>query len=194
MLLTKPQQQRFWREWSTVKRNLRADGLTDAQIENERYSMLDRAGFESLTQVDPDKGFTVVLEELAKMQDNLGGLLHAQANKRRQKIFLITHKGAPGYWRKIAQDRFHTTDLESLPEESLDQLLFTLSDRQVEQHQPATQRRRSETNRTRRQSAAAAPDSRIQFPASEISNPKSEMPAATVLNPVREEATVDCPF
>ena len=161
MRLTKPQQQRFWREWSSVKTSFKAEGQTDAQIENERYAMLQRASFDSLTEVDPDTGFTAVLKELAALQSNLTGVLQADANKRRQKIWLIKHKGAPGYWRKIALDRFGTADLDTLKDAQIDQLLYTVSDCQTQQHFPNTQTHRSAVNRQRRAQAAANPTSRL---------------------------------
>ena len=173
MLLTKPQQQRFWREWSAACRAqgwTAAQSWTGAQIDNERHAMLTRAGFDSLTQVDTGPGYTRLLKELAVLQENVAGMLAADANKRRQTIYLIQHKCAPVYWQSITQDRFHTIDLGALTDEQLRQLLYTLSDRAVAEHFQSTKNTRSLANAHRRSAQAAAPPPRPVFdPAPSVS-------------------------
>jgi hypothetical protein len=178
MLLTPFQVKRFWREWSAC---IRLHHWDTSESELERKAMLHRAGFISLTRVDPDKGFTAVLKELAAMNDNLGGMLQADANKHRQKIFLI--KRVPeAYWQKIAQDRFHTTDLEALKDWQIDQLLFTVSDRQAV-HSSGTLQERAIRNRQRR--ANPDPDARIKF---------HDLAPVAAPEPVREYAKDNAPF
>lgn len=80
MLLTRPQQLRFFREWSKV---VSENGWPRDQAEAERKALLRRAGFDSLTAIDPVSGFTAVLKELAAAQENLAGMLYADDNPRR---------------------------------------------------------------------------------------------------------------
>ena len=157
MLLTKPQQFRFFREWKSIVESRNWDR---SQAEAERHALIERCGFTSLTHVDPSEGFTAVLKELAAMNDNIGGMLNADANKRRQKIYLIKRVPA-AYWQKIALDRFQTDDLDTLKDWQIDQLLFTVSDRQAV-HSPGTLQTRAIRNRHRR--ATPDPEARIKFP------------------------------
>lgn len=128
MLITKLQQNRFWREWRETCETAGmtpANAWTPAQIENERHALITRAGFDSLTQVDPGQGYTRVLEELAALRNDLDGVLTAKQNKRRQIIWQIRQADTP-YWQAIARSRFHTIDLSTLRDYQLEQLRNTL--------------------------------------------------------------------
>ena len=105
LLITKPQQYRFFREWSGI---VSANGWPHDQAETERHALLKRAGFNSLTEVTPVAGFTAVLKELAAMQENLAGMIRADANPRRMMVWNIHKKSPAGYWQSIARDRFGT--------------------------------------------------------------------------------------
>jgi hypothetical protein len=74
MQLTRSQQTRFWRDWTKAAvKNFPRPQWSSAQIENERHALLRRAGFDSLTEVDPRAGFDRVLAELRAMQDDVPG-------------------------------------------------------------------------------------------------------------------------
>ncbi|GEM_PF-1630727 len=170
MLLTQPQVNRFWSKradkpgWPVV---VAIYGWSTSEAETQRKALLARCGFTSLTQVDPDKGFTRVLEEIAIFLNDLNGLQHAAQNKRRQKLFKIRSYEK---WLGIAQDRFHTTDLDSLTDQQIDELLWTCSDRQVE-HRPKTVARRRQANAARRKAAKQDPNARPSFPGLAIGDP-----------------------
>src|ERR1017187_4500955 len=129
LLTTKPQQYRFFREWS---KKVSANGWPHDQAETERKALLRRAGFNSLTEVDPVAGYTAVLKELAAMQDNLSGMLYADANPQRVLIHginqLAAQLGQP-YADKICRDRFGHTRLEDLSLQNLTQHRNTLTAR-----------------------------------------------------------------
>ncbi|MEI7733210.1 MAG: hypothetical protein WCO56_26805 [Verrucomicrobiota bacterium] len=61
MLLTKPQILRFWREWSTIVQANKWDKKT---AEEQRHLLIQRAGFQSLTQVTKKQGFDELLAQL----------------------------------------------------------------------------------------------------------------------------------
>ena len=159
LLITKPQQDRFFREWSGI---VSANGWPHDQAETERHALLKRAGFNSLTEVTPVAGFTAVLKELAAMQENLAGMIRADANPRRMLIWNIRKKSPPGYWQSIARDRFATDDLDALNDTQLQQLLYTVSDRAVQEHRPATKTQRRYVARVIR--ATPDPEARMKFP------------------------------
>lgn len=134
MLLTKPQQSRFWREWSQYKTTRKKTGDTDAQIENERYQLLAQAGFESLTQVDPATGFDKLLAGLAALNQpaDLNAQLR-QANMPRRRLLYAINKLARNlttrYLETILRDRFGHTDLDRLSLDQLTQFRNTLAAR-----------------------------------------------------------------
>lgn len=134
MKLTKPQQQRFWREWSAVTKHQKAHGPGPAwnteQAEAARHDLLQRCGFSSLTHVDRTSGFDRLLAELGVLRDNLtrtieslpAETLHLPAGdgtatykdnegqRRRFKYVIRKHAQAMGgepYAIAIARDRFH---------------------------------------------------------------------------------------
>lgn len=154
MLLTKSQQKRFWRDWGIYRRRHRSPGgtssasphslITDAQIENERHALLERAGFDSLTQVDPGAGFDRVLAELQALinPDDLDAQLRQitmPLERLRYACRLLakaicdlnpssaSHPEA--YLRRLLVDRFHTMSLDDLDETQLTQLRNTLAAR-----------------------------------------------------------------
>jgi hypothetical protein len=146
MLLSPAQLHRFWREWSAA---CKVQQWPKDQIEPQRKAMLERAGFPSLKCVDQSKGFTAVLKELAILQDNIRGMLRADANERRQVTWMIQHSDqvyglGRAYWQAIALSRFKTTDLDQLTEDQLVQLRNTLADRAVQEHHRTTKILRSE--------------------------------------------------
>ncbi len=165
LLITKPQQYRFFREWSQI---VSANGWPHDQAETERKALLRRAGFNSLTEVDPVAGYTAVLKELAALQDNLSGMLYADENPRRLLIHNCRKLADEAYIVGLAaSDRFKSDDWTALPTEILNQLRNTLADRMVQQHRPVTKAQRSYVNRQRRASAPD-PEARIKFPESEF--------------------------
>ena len=129
LLITKPQQRHFFREWSKV---VAANGWPHDKAEFERKALLRCAGFNSLTEVDPAAGFTAVLKELAAVQDNLSGMLYADANPQRVLIHginqLAAQLGQP-YADKICRDRFGHLRLEDLSLQALTQHRNTLTAR-----------------------------------------------------------------
>lgn len=159
MRISKPQQFRFFREWQSI---VRSNDWSHAQAETERHALIERAGFSSLKDVDHTHGYTAVLKELAALNEDLSGMLQADANGRRTMIWKIKHTVGENYWQKIARDRFGTDDLDALKDEQLKQLLFTVSDRTVQAHLPATVECRRNANRRRR--ATPDPEARIKFP------------------------------
>ena len=117
MLLTPPQLKRFWSKqdgWPVI---VKAHGWDAINGELQRKALLRRAGFDSLTQVDRLEGFTAVLKEMAILQDNLAGMLHADANPQRVLIHTINELAArlgQPYADKICRNRFGHTRLEDL--------------------------------------------------------------------------------
>ena len=142
MILSKSQQKRFWSEWGAIKRALKSQGNTDAQIENERYALLDRAGFQSLTEVDAATGFDRVLAELAAI--NKPSDLEAQLRQQQMPRIRLLHaiashdyafrnqSGASEpnnlspYTQAILRNKFGHSDLDRLSIEQLTQLRNTL--------------------------------------------------------------------
>jgi hypothetical protein len=170
MLLTKPQTQRFWREWTIIKRQLKAAGSTDAQCENERYDMLQRAGFNSLTEVDTRAGFDAVLAQLGLMREDIARTaetLPAETIRLPAGEGTTKTKDTPGYRRRIlylvrkhslalggepyvlalARDRFGITEglrtIEDLATDKLHQLMITLNSREHTRKKKAQRARRS---------------------------------------------------
>lgn len=146
MLLSKPQQLRFWREWSIACKAqgwTKVQSWTGAQIENERYSLLQRAGFDSLTLVDPLAGFDRVLAELAALSRpaDLSPQLRAQEQPRRRLWYAIQKLGfqistselqggrESSYVAAIMLDRFGHCDHDRLSLQQLEQLRNTLASR-----------------------------------------------------------------
>lgn len=142
MLLSKPQQKRFWRDWAAIKRSLKSQGYTDAQVENERYALLDRAGFQSLTEVDASTGFDRVLAELAAINkpDDVDAQLRQQQMPRIRLLHAINlldasfggrgeSSPASFYTQAILSNKFGHTDLDRLSIEQLTQLRNTLAAR-----------------------------------------------------------------
>lgn len=155
MLLSKKQATTFWKQWSSVKTQLRHEGFTDAQIEAERHAMLLRSGFTSLTLVDRTAGFDRVLGELGRMQDNVARTvetlpaktltIHAgpkalrqvpnTPGERRRVLWKIEQLSKPlggkPYVLAVARDKFHITEgvtvIENLSIEQLHQLKMTLA-------------------------------------------------------------------
>lgn len=145
MLLTKPQQLRFWREWSVackVQGWTAVQSWTNAQIDNERHALLERAGFESLTKVDHMSGFDRVLAELTALSRpaDINPQLDAQNQPRKRLIYAIKtlakqfsmsvlSDGRSAYVAAITLDRWGTTDLDKLSLPQLEQLRNTLAAR-----------------------------------------------------------------
>lgn len=139
MLLTKPQISRFWREWTAIKRQLKASGSTDAQCENERYALLQRAGFDSLTEVDTRSGFDRVLAECGAMRDDIKRTIETEdptigeARRLREKIrkellrcLALYEPDAEAYLQAVLRDkiRWYKTDQPTRPP-TLDDLTAT---------------------------------------------------------------------
>lgn len=159
MLLSKKQTSRFWRDWSAACKAqgwTTRNGWNTAQIQEQRYALLSRAGFNSLTEVDPTRGFDRLLAELGLLQDNLArtaetlpaaqvevpaglGLstMNDDPGERRRILFRIREHtkalGGDRYSLKIARDKFKITPglstIEDLTLKQLHSLLITLSAR-----------------------------------------------------------------
>lgn len=144
MLLSKPQVTRFFRDWKLAcdRQNwTRAAGWSAEQIENERYSLLQRAGFDSLTEVDPLAGFDRVLAELAALSQpaNIEPQLRAQEQPLIRlryactaiayKIGKVAPQAGHSYMTRIMVDKFRKTDLNDLTEQELTDLRNTLTAR-----------------------------------------------------------------
>jgi hypothetical protein len=145
MLLSKPQQSRFWREWSAACRRqgwTKSAGWSDSQIDNERHALLLRAGFSSLTEVDHLAGFDLLLAELAAINhpDDIGSQLRQSSQPKTRLIYAINtlaHKIAPSklssgqnaYLAAILLDRVGHTNLDDLSEQELTQIRNTLTAR-----------------------------------------------------------------
>ncbi|HWX18757.1 MAG TPA: hypothetical protein VN578_02515 [Candidatus Binatia bacterium] len=74
MLLSKPQRDRFWREWSAACEAQGwtiLNGETDFDITARRHELLRSCGFSSLTLVDRKAGFDKVLAALGALQSKL---------------------------------------------------------------------------------------------------------------------------
>ena len=129
MLLTPPQVKRFWREWSACTR---LHHWPTDEVQPQRKAMLARAGFLSLTLVDPHEGYTAVLKELAILQDNLTGMIAADQNPKRVLIHTITELAAQlgqPYAEKILRDKHGHIRLAELTESELIKHRFTLTAR-----------------------------------------------------------------
>jgi hypothetical protein len=136
MLLTRPQTIRFWHEWSAIVR-LHAWGPVEAEI--QRYALLKRAGFDSLTQVDKLAGYDSVLAELAAISkpNDLEAQMREANMPRTRLLFAVgklsTNLSPPNhhlaYACTIARDKFGTPDLESLADAQLLDLRNTLAAR-----------------------------------------------------------------
>lgn len=145
MLLSKAQQNRFWREWSIGCKRQGWDkvaGWTGLQIDKERHALLERAGFDSLTRVDPLDGFDRVLAELAVLSrpDDIDPQLRAQAQPKLRLVYAIEklasqistgqqEDGTNSYAAAIAADRFGTGAIDNLSLHQLEQLRNTLAAR-----------------------------------------------------------------
>jgi hypothetical protein len=132
MLLSKPQVQRFWREWSAACRYQKWEALPSAEKDAKRKELLARCGFNSLTLVDRVKGFSRVLEELAPLQDNVTNTVHATENPRRVLLFQVSALADQlglNYAISICRDRFGMNDIESLTDHQLEQMRNTLNAR-----------------------------------------------------------------
>ena len=167
MLLTPSQQSRFFRDWSSVLKHQKQHGpglpWTREQAEAHRHALLQRAGFQSLRDVDRAAGFDRVLAELGVMRDNLartsesfpvdkiflpsgsGTQSHDNSPGYRRRILWIIrkialHLGGDPYIAAIARDRFGITSglssIEDLDTRQLHQLMMTLAAR----HQAAQER------------------------------------------------------
>ncbi len=142
MLISPDQNRRFWREWNAI---VVSKKWARPEAEKERKALIARAGFSSLTLVDKVKGFSRVLNELAAMRDDLGGMLRADQNDRRVLEYKIREVGrelctskvdsfpfSNTYIGTVMRDKFGTMNVHSLTDEQLTQLLYTLTDRAAE--------------------------------------------------------------
>ena len=129
MLLTPPQVKRFWREWSACTR---LHHWPTDEVQPQRKALLARAGFTSLTLVDPHAGYTAVLKQLATLQDNLTGMLSADENPKRVLLHTISELAAQlgqPYAEKLLRDKHGHTRLTDLTEAELIKHRYTLTAR-----------------------------------------------------------------
>jgi hypothetical protein len=141
MKLTSPQLSRFWREWSAI---VSAKKWHKVEAELQRYALLARAGFDSLTQVDKQKGFDRVLAELSAIArpDDIEPQMRAAQMPRTRFYYAIIKlareiepsyiESAPlgsGYLGAIMRDKYGHYDIDRLPESELEHLRNTLQAR-----------------------------------------------------------------
>jgi hypothetical protein len=150
-MLTKAQNQRFWREWTAIFKARAWDAPT---AERERKALLARAGFTSLTLVDPRRGFDRVLAQLGYLRDNVEKTIETitdEPGERRRLHHLITqearwfsiqlaHNPPPdSYAIALARDKFGITaglsTIQDLTLDQLRQLLITLTARRRKKEQ-----------------------------------------------------------
>ena len=126
MKLTPSQCKTFWRLWSAIARRARWDAQ---EAESERRALIERAGFQSLTAVDPLTGFDRVLAELNAIlhPDNLNAQLRQVNMPRIRLIHAIRQLQDEPYILAIARDKFARSDWENLPLPQLHQLRMTLA-------------------------------------------------------------------
>ena len=134
MLLTKSQQFKFWSLWKQVCQRqgwTAAAGYGPDQVTTERRNILAQCGFDSLTKVDPAKGFERVLQSLLALSDpaNLTAQVRLSDMPRIRLKHAITALAPAAYTAAICRDRFGTTDLDDLDEHQLTQLRITLAAR-----------------------------------------------------------------
>ena len=168
MQLTKPQLSRFWRDWSAVSTTqgwTKSNGWTEAQINQERYTILRECGFESLTEVDRGAGFDRVLAVLGKLRENVSKTIETLPAEtvtvsagptqsvrvqdtpglRRRLIWKCRQYARPlggdTYIIAVARDRFHLTiglsTIEDITTDQLHQLMITLAARISSRRQSA---------------------------------------------------------
>lgn len=122
MLLSESQVKRFWREWADACRAqgwTTEKGVTSKQVDAHRKSLLKRAGFESLKQVDRSAGFNRVLGELGILSSRLKPTVerdNPQIDAERRKRWVIQNRLLPclgvyvdnpdRYLASILQDKF----------------------------------------------------------------------------------------
>jgi hypothetical protein len=113
--------------------------MNAAEIEQQRHLLLERAGFSSLRDVDPLKGFDRVLSELALLinPSDLSAQIRLQnqpAIRAQYTIDQLKTKIAavsPGnnYLKAVMLDKFNTADWNQLTLEQFIQLYATLRNR-----------------------------------------------------------------
>lgn len=155
MLLSPKQLRRFWSKKDGWPAIAAAHRWTPLDAEMQRKALLARAGFSSLTLVDPVAGFTRVLREMDALRDNLAGMLEHtdEANERRVLIHAIRELSrhfAPDwlkpssfenhpYTRAIMENKFGHADPSNLSLKHLTDLRNTLAARLSAKRKPAPQ-------------------------------------------------------
>lgn len=145
MNLSKSQQQLFWSKWSAATKAQgwrakdSASAMNSAEIEQQRHLLLERAGFSSLRDVDPLKGFDRVLAELALLinPSDLSAQVRLQNQPAIRQAYTIDQlktkiaQVSPGnnYLRVVMLDKFNTTNWDQLTLEQFIQLYATLRNR-----------------------------------------------------------------
>lgn len=145
MKLSRHQQSRFWREWSAACQRmgwLKELGVSEGDIENQRYALLERAGFDSLTKVDHLAGYDRVLAELSALNhpDSIDAQLRQERMPRTRLIYAINtlcrefsivagYEVLHPYAEHIMQDRWGHTDPDRLSLPELEQLRNTIQAR-----------------------------------------------------------------
>lgn len=140
MKLYPKQLKRFWNKQDGWPAIVRAHNWPADQAEQQRRAMLQRAGFDSLTLVDPVKGFTRVLLEMDALRDDLGGMVEHtdEANALRVAQHNIRSTGlTDAYINAIAADRFGIADWQSLTGPSLQSLMKICANRSRAKKKPA---------------------------------------------------------
>jgi hypothetical protein len=83
MNLSPKQLKRFWSKQDGWPSIVSLHNWSPEQAEDQRHAMLQRAGFQRLTEVTRVKGFAAVLEQMAVLKNDVAGIVHAQENPRR---------------------------------------------------------------------------------------------------------------
>lgn len=122
MKLSKDQVPLFWKLWAKACRAqgwTKAAGLTTAAIDAKRKELLARCGFQSLKDVDPRDGFSLLKRELLKLDDQLQGAreeVQSEIESGRKARWFIEHdlmpclalyvEDAAAYVEAVATDKF----------------------------------------------------------------------------------------
>ena len=128
-MLTKKQNWLYWREWNSVVGHCKSQNL---ECPDRHALHITALGYDKphalFTNPELDK---VLAEFRARFQPaNLSAQIRQLSQPRIRLIHSIRHHElGQGYWRAIAQNRFNTTDLDSLSDHQLEQLRNTLASR-----------------------------------------------------------------
>jgi hypothetical protein len=137
--MTTAQTTLYWREWAACRRALRAINpqWPDHRIAAMRHDFHRRALGQDKSHRDfSNRDFDLILGAFRSISApaDLDPQLRAQDMPRRRLLWRIRRMAPAAYTAAIAQDKFHTTALETLGIEQLTQLRNTLAARAARLH------------------------------------------------------------